>query len=428
MSVHATVLAVGGERRVPAPDPVARDYLLLALRLDQRLPGLVDGYFGPADLKAQVDMEQLAAPAALVAAAAGLLGRLDGEVDDPARRAWLRVQLAALETHARVLAGERPTYLELVRRCFDAEPVRHGEAAFAAVTAELERLVPGPAALRDRLAGWDARMVVPAERLSGILDWLVGVVRERSVALFGAPDGESLRVSLVTGQPWSAYNWYEGGRRSRVDVNTDLPVRVPDLIGLVTHETYPGHHLEHAWHEAVRVDQRAELEASVLLINAPECLISEGLTEVGRRFAVARGSETDLVAELLDRADLGPRSDPVARRALAEQAVRIREARAGLGPAAVDAALMLHVDGLDRAAVRSWLERVALMTPELAAKRLEFLEHPLWRTYVFVYSEGAALLERWLAAVPADAAAARFRRLLVEPITPSGIEAELRSG
>jgi hypothetical protein len=428
MTAAATVPAVGGERLVPAPDPIARDYLLLALRLDQRIPGLVDGYFGPADLKAQVDTEQFRAPPALVAEASALLGRLEEEVADPTRRAWLRVQLIALDTHARVLAGEQPPYLDLVRRCFDAEPVRRGDAAFASAAAELDRLLPGSAPLRDRLAAWDARTIVPVDRLESIVEWLVGVARERSVALFGAPDGESLRVSLVTGQPWSGYNWYDGGRRSRVDINTDLPVRVSDLIGLVTHETYPGHHLEHAWHEAVRVDQRAELEASALLINTPECLISEGLAEVGRRFAVPPSSEPDLVVELFDRSGLGPRSDPATRSAMAEQAVRIRAARAGLGPAAVDAALMVHVDGLDRAVVRSWLERVALMTPERAEKRLDFIEHPLWRTYVFVYTEGAALLERWLAAVPAEGAAARFRRLLVEPLTPSAIVAELASG
>ena len=60
----ATTLAVGGERQVPVPDPVARDYLLLGLRLDQHIPGLVDAYFGPADLKARVDIESLRAPAA----------------------------------------------------------------------------------------------------------------------------------------------------------------------------------------------------------------------------------------------------------------------------------------------------------------------------------------------------------------------------
>jgi hypothetical protein len=422
------VPAVGGERRVPVPDPIARDYLLLALRLDQRIPGLVDSYFGPADLKAQVDVEQLRPPATLVADAAGLLGRLDAKVGDPARRAWLRVQLVALETHARVVAGERPPYLELVRRYFDAEPVRRGDAAFAAVAAELDRLLPGAGSVRDRLADWDARTVVPIERLQSILDWLVGVVRERSIALFGAPDGESLRVALVTRQPWSGYNWYDGGLRSRVDINTDLPMRASDLIGLVSHETYPGHHLEQAWHELVRVDQRAELEASVLLMNTPEAFIGEGLAEVGHRFVVPPSSETDLVTELLDRAGLGPGSDPAARRALAEQLVRVRVAREGLGPAAVDAALMLHADGLDRAVVRSWLEQVALMTPERAEKRLEFMEHPLSRTSIFVYTEGAALLERWLAAVPADVAAARFKRLLVEPITPSAIEAELAAG
>ena len=58
------VPAVGGTRRVPAPDPIATDYLLLGLRLDQHIPGLVDGYFGPAELKARVDMEQLRAPRA----------------------------------------------------------------------------------------------------------------------------------------------------------------------------------------------------------------------------------------------------------------------------------------------------------------------------------------------------------------------------
>jgi hypothetical protein len=42
-----TVPAVGGTRTVPAPDASARDYILLGLRLDQHIPGLVDGYFGP---------------------------------------------------------------------------------------------------------------------------------------------------------------------------------------------------------------------------------------------------------------------------------------------------------------------------------------------------------------------------------------------
>ena len=129
------VPAVGGTRPVPPPDAVARDYLLLALRLDQRIPGLVDGYFGPADLKAQVDMEQPLPPARLRDDAAALRQRLAAEVVEDDRRAWLDAQLVALETQAAALAGEPLPYLEHVARCFAFRPPRRPDAAFEAAAA-----------------------------------------------------------------------------------------------------------------------------------------------------------------------------------------------------------------------------------------------------------------------------------------------------
>ena len=313
-----------------------------------------------------------------------------------------------------------------MERCFDAAPVRRGDAFFGAIAAELDAVVPGRGDLGDRLAAWDDRMTVPPDRLPGLLDWLVAVARDRAGRLFGLPAGESLTVSLVTGQPWSGYNWYDGGLRSRVDVNIDLPVRAPALIGLVAHETYPGHHLEHAWHETVLVEQAGRLESSVLLINTPECFVSEGLAEVGRRFVVPPETEVDLVAETLERAGL---TDPArVTRTEAEIAVRIGRAREGMRATSVDAALLRHVDGRPPDEVLRWLETVGLQAPDRARKSLEFVEDPLWRTYTFVYTEGAGLLERWLDAVPAADRPARFRRLLVEQLTPSGIAAEIAAG
>lgn len=425
MTDRQRVTALGGERTVPAPDPIARDYLLLALRLGQRIPGLIDGYFGPADLKAQVDLEQLRAPGRLADDAVELTGRLETEVVDPARRDWLRLQVDALGTHARALAGETLPYVELVSRCFATVPVARGEATFLAAAAELDALLPGPGRLVDRLAAWDARLVIPADRLAPVVDWLVAVLRGRAEPLFGIPPGDALRVSLVSGQPWSGYNWYDGGLRSRVDLNVDLPIRAPDLVATLAHETYAGHHLEHAWKEAELVERQGHLEASVLLINAPECLVSEGLAEVGRRFVVPSADEADLLLELISRAGLAVAADPLEAREVAGRAAALRTPRGALRAADIDAALMLHANGVDPAVVRSWLERVALLSPERAAKKLEFLEHPLWRTYAFVYGEGAALLERWLAAAPADVRAARYRRLLVEPLTPPAIRAEI---
>src|SRR4051794_33179403 len=80
-------------RRVPTPDPVARDYLLLGLRLDQQVPGLVDGYFGPAELKARADIEELREAARLVDDATALLERISTDVAEPDRRDWLTAQV-----------------------------------------------------------------------------------------------------------------------------------------------------------------------------------------------------------------------------------------------------------------------------------------------------------------------------------------------
>jgi len=65
------------------------------------------------------------------------------------------------------------------------------------------------------------------------------------------------------------------------------------------------------------------------------------------------------------------------------------------------------------------------MAADRAEKLLEFIEHPLWRTYVFVYSEGEELLARWLEAVPEVDRAARFARLLHEQLTPGAIVEDL---
>ncbi len=69
----------GRAGNVADPDAaaIAIAYVRLALRLDQHLPGFVDGYFGPPALKAQVDLEAL--PSLKRA------GRRRGRAADPGR-------------------------------------------------------------------------------------------------------------------------------------------------------------------------------------------------------------------------------------------------------------------------------------------------------------------------------------------------------
>ncbi|HEY7828926.1 MAG TPA: hypothetical protein VIB99_11860, partial [Candidatus Limnocylindrales bacterium] len=262
-------------------------------------------------------------------------------------------------------------------------------------------------------------------RLPPVIDWLVERFRRQAAETFGLPPGEGLRVSLVRGQPWAGYNWYDGNLQSRVDLNLDLPIQAPNLISLIAHEAYPGHHLEHAWKESRLVRQEHRLECSILLLNTPECLISEGLADLGRRFAIPADQQVGLLEELLDRSGIPAGTDGPGRAELARIAIALREPRSRLRQFEVNAALRRHVDGAAHDTVRRELETTALLAPERAEKLLQFIEDPLFRTYVFVYPEGEALLRRWLEAVPVDDQPVRFRRLLVEQLSPAMIVAEL---
>ena len=415
---RATVPAMGGTRHVPEPDPIAADYLLLALRLDQHRPGLVDGYFGPADLKARVDLEQLRPPARLREDTQDLRARVDRDVPEPDRRAWLHAQLAALDAQGAALAGAPLPYANHVERCMGFAPARHDDAEFAAARTAIDALLPGKAPLAERLAAWDRTLEIEVERLPAVIDWLVTRFRARAAAQFGLPDGEDLRVRLVTDRPWSGYTWFDGGRRSRVEINTDLPVRAPDLVHTVAHETYPGHHLEHAWKEADLVDGLGRMETAILLINTPECPVSEGLADLGTTIAVRPEETVDLYVELFERAGLAVAADPAAGREAAERAAALRDPRRALAAIRGEAAVRRHGDGWSHEATLAYLRDVGAYAPEAAAKRLEFIEHPLWRTYVFVYAEGEALLRRWVEAVPPADQRARFARLLHEQLTP----------
>ena len=222
----ARVPAMGGTRTVPAPDAVARDYLLLALRLDQHIPGLVDGYFGPADLKAQVDMEQGRSPARLRDDAADLRERLAAEVAEDDRRAWLDAQLVALETQAAALAGEPLPYLDHVARCFAYPAAPPPGRRVRRRGRGHRRAAPRRRALTDRLDAWDRRFEIATDRLPrgprlaggavpGACRDDVRAARRRGPAGVPRPRPAVVRLQLVRRRPPLAGRHQHGPARPR---------------------------------------------------------------------------------------------------------------------------------------------------------------------------------------------------------------------
>ena len=383
---------------------VAERYLELGLRVGRHIPGFVDSYYGPAELRERVEAEEPHDPAALVADAAQLVDDVDTAALEPQRTRWLRAQTIALRTVARRLAGERIGYLEEIELCYGVSPRHEPEERFEAAHRALDEALPGEGDVAVRYADWLER-AIPGDRQLEILESMSAELRERVRDLYGLPEGEEVTYDAVRNEPWTGYNYYEGGLRSRVVINTDIPLPRAELVHFVGHEGYPGHHAEHAWKEALFVRERGELEHTIILTSAPESVVSEGLAEFGSKHLFEDVHE--LARDHLAR--VGVDYD-------AEAGRRVGQAAAALGAVRVNVALMLHEDGVPLEDVRAYARRWSLLPEPRVDKMLEFVTDPLWRTYVPSYVEGERLCRAF---VGEDRS--RFERLLKERLTPADL-------
>ena len=393
---------------------VVHRYVELGLRLGRHIDGFVDAYYGPPAIAARVAAEPVRPPAELAADAGRLVADLDaGEAAgtgdgalDAGRRRWIRAQALGLRTSARKLAGEPIAYLDEVEQCYGARPAVVPEDTFAAAHARLDAVLPGSGPLRERYIAWREAHAVPPDRLEPAIRALADDLRERTQRQFGLPDGEHVEWVFETNKPWSGFNYYEGGLRSRVAINVDLPVLSLSLGHLVAHEAYPGHHTEHSRKEVGLVRRRRWDEETIFLVGTPQCTLAEGLADLGAEVTVGRRPEP-VVAEHLT--PLGVRYD-------AEVAGPVAEAGEALSWVRSNAAIMLHDARAPVDDVVAYLERWALLPHDRAAKAVSFLTDETWRAYSHCYTEGLRLCRGYVGGDPA-----RFERLITEQVLPADL-------
>jgi len=156
-------------------------------------------------------------------------------------------------------------YIEEIELCYGVAPNRTPEASFEAAHQMREAFLPGHGDFADRSEAL-LPVRVPAAKQLEVLQSINDELRGRVLELFGLPEGESVEYEVARDVPWAGFNYYLGGLRSRVVINTDVPVRRQFLIDAAAHETYPGHHTEHAWKEAGLVRDLGLDEESIFLI------------------------------------------------------------------------------------------------------------------------------------------------------------------
>lgn len=388
--------------RAPAPPKVdapgaamngiAEGYVKLVLALGRHDADYVDAYYGPPAWKAEADAGETRPLADLRADADALLRRLSAIPEPPdglvrLRHRYLTRQLSALRARTEMLEGKKFTFDEESRALYNAVAPTHDEDYFRQLTDELAALLPGTGSLGERYEAFRKEFVVPRARLDAVFGAAIEAGRARTKAHVALPAEESFRVEYVTGKSWSGYNWYQGGFRSLIQVNTDLPIFIDRAVDLACHEGYPGHHVYNLLLEKSLVRDRGWIEFTVYPLFSPQSLIAEGSANFGIDVAFPGTERTAFEAKtLFPLAGIDP--------SRAERYAKVRGLAEGLSYAGNEAARRYLNGDIDAPEAAEWLERYGLMARARAEQRVRFIDQ--YRSYVINYNLGKDLVRRFV--------------------------------
>ncbi len=402
-------------------DTTAERYVTLVLALGQHDPDYVDAFYGPPEWKQAAESAGEGLDA-IAAKAAALTGTLDCEPEPAAdmerlRLHYLQRQVAALRARVRMLQGERLSFDEESRALYDAVAPTRPESHFQAILDRLEGRFPGPGALADRYDAWRRAFVIPRERLDPVFQRAIQACRERTRSHVALPPDEQFTVEYVTNKSWSGYNWYQGGFRSLIQVNTDLPIFIDRAVDLACHEGYPGHHVYNALLETHLVRERGWVEFTVYPLFSPQSLIAEGTANFGIEVAFPGRERVEFERTVLfPAAGLDP--------ARAAEYYEVQALVDQLSYAGNEAARRYIDKAIDAAQAAAWLETYALMEHNRAVQRVKFFDQ--YRSYVINYNLGKDMVRQFIESRggTADEPVKRweeFERLLSSPRLPSGL-------
>jgi hypothetical protein len=330
-----------------------------------------------------------------------------------ARRQYLQKQLQAMDARIGILQGKHLPFDVESQLTFDAVAPKHDAAYFDTLLLQLDALLPGPGTTSERYTAFRRKFVIAPERLDRVFQPAVMGCRSRTLQHLALPENEHFTIEYVKNKAWSGYNWYQGGDRSLIQVNTDLPIYIDRAVDLACHEGYPGHHVYNVLLENNLVRDRRWIEFSIYPLFSPQSLIAEGSANYGIELAFPGDERWQWERDhLFALAGLDP--------AQAQHYYAVFKLAAQLSFAGNEAARR-YLDGeIDATQAASWLQQYSLMSPEHAKQRVAFIEK--YRSYVINYNLGQELVKNYVETLAGGDHEKRwqiFAQLLSAPYVPS---------
>ena len=265
-----------------------RDFLFLALRIGKHNKNYVDYYIGPDKIRELVDKEDPVSPRKLLKDYKTLHSKLFTQGYDKKRERYIAKMLVAMRTSVEILNGMKIPFKELFLRQYDVTLQPANESELDELKEEINEAYGGTGSLEEKLKRLREIRTIPKSKVFILFENALNIAKNRTKEVFLnlLPKSERIILDLVSTDneeeaKWTYYEWYLGKFRSRIEINPTYNMYWTAILSAATHEGYPGHHTEFVVKEQRLYKELNHFEHSLLLLNSPKLVISEGIAEIG---------------------------------------------------------------------------------------------------------------------------------------------------
>jgi hypothetical protein len=372
---------------------------------------VVDAYTGPEEFHPKKQNKEKI-PTELVHDIHQTFDALRDEIADPIRLEYMMGELHSLNVVVDWVSGSEISYAELVEGLFHIKLKRFPEDDIDRTIQLLEDRIsdfPGDD-LRDKVTRFGAEGETTGETLQHLIEnelqnKSLGVgqmFRNQIYSKMGAsvPDN-GVQYEAVRNEPWSGYNWYQGGFKSLNQFNIDSKFNKDSLLNVIYHEYE--HHVSNLWREKAYLNSK-NLELSTVLLHTGRCVISEGTADCAKEF-------------------LGVTDD--CPRTLVDNALYVLRRMVG-----INAAIMLNDEGTSADEAVDYMINRGFRARESAQQSLNFISPTssdgklnFFAPYIFTYFLGRTdfVLPMYLKAVEKDVLPDFFRTVYMNPYSGSSV-------
>ena len=235
-----------------------------------------------------------------------LVGRTR-EIDDELRRIAITSDLESLKVVVRWLSGASIPYIHLVKGIFGITPHKLGQNTLRKALQKVEdasSTLPG-SSISEKILNWEEKSKISGEALKKMVDTEVVERTQEIERLFekhvftyfpARVENRGVIYKTVTGEPWGAYNYYQGNYTSVNMINIDLPIKKHSFIWMLCHEY--DHHVANLTREKY-YQENGFLDLTAVLLHTKGCIISEGTAECAKEFLGLHFSKYDELIESL---------------------------------------------------------------------------------------------------------------------------------